>query len=57
MRVFDGVQGDSQQFVFGLDLNTGYTVVAGPNCQNCVTNSSLPTYVHLVEPCLVEHPD
>ncbi|KAG8956217.1 hypothetical protein FRC04_004293 [Tulasnella sp. 424] len=36
--------GDSQQFLFSIDLNTGYTVVAGPNCQNCVTNSSLPTY-------------
>ncbi|KAG8987093.1 hypothetical protein FRB90_003601 [Tulasnella sp. 427] len=36
--------GDTQQFAFSINLNQGYTVVAGPNCQNCVTNSSLPTY-------------
>ncbi|KAG8935401.1 hypothetical protein FRC01_000007 [Tulasnella sp. 417] len=36
--------GADQEFAFSLDLNMGYTVVAGPNCQDCVTNSSLPSY-------------
>ncbi|KAG8925916.1 hypothetical protein FRC00_003479, partial [Tulasnella sp. 408] len=36
--------GADQQFAFGLDLNMGYTVVASVNCQDCVTNSSLPRY-------------
>ncbi|KIO25321.1 hypothetical protein M407DRAFT_25332 [Tulasnella calospora MUT 4182] len=36
--------GTDQEFAFSVDLNMGYTVVAGPSCQNCVTNSSLPSY-------------